>query len=405
MYGVYNGNLVNGASYSPVSSTQPYLGNGQALSVSSSLSQSFIVSSAFLNLAYTSFTIEAWIYSPTSYTGDNGIFGQCQCSTCANKCLYFIVQNSRLYVGFTLDDVSGSLSLTSAVWYHIAFVYNYETQQQIIYLNGVQDGIKSNSGPYQGTSGIIEIGSANISLTTNYFNGYIDNMGVTTRAKSATEILNDASLIAHYSFDLPSPNLDNGPNGLNGTLVNTAISAGRVNQALFFSGSSSYFQAYGFYQAGYGVPTNKPFSISMWINPSSTASSTFVQQSTSQSNGSCLNMIGFYSASGLTGQLVLQASGSPAIFGPFITTNTWTHFSWTYSSTNGYTLYVNGILFGSTGAHSCGASGAIAWLQIGYTFVCSSGYINNAAYQGSIDEIYVHNRELTQTDVTTLANP
>ncbi len=388
-----------------MSTTQPYLGNGRALNLVSSSSQSFVVPNPFFNLNYTSLTIEAWIYSTTSYTGDNSIFGQCQCSTCSNQCLFFIIRGSRLYGGFTLNDVAGSTTLTTNIWYHIAFVYNYETQQQIVYLNGIQDTIKSNAGPYQGMNGSMQIGSTNASLAPNYFNGYIDNVKVTTRAKSATEILNDASLIAYYSFDFPSPNSDNGPNGFNGTSVNTATVLGRVNQAMRFTGSSSYFQAYGFYQVGYGVYMNKPFSISMWINPSSTASSTFVQQSTTQSGGSCLNMIGFYSASGLAGQLLVQTYGFPTIYGPYITMNTWTHFSWTYSPTNGYTLYVNGILFGSTGAYTLLASGAITWLQIGYNFVCTAANIYNAGYQGSIDEIYIHNRELTQTDVTALANP
>jgi hypothetical protein len=81
--------------------------------------------------------IEAWIYSTTSYTGDTGIFGQCQCSICTNQCLYFIFRASRLYAGFTLNDVSGSSILTTTLWYHITFIYNYETQQQIVYLNGV----------------------------------------------------------------------------------------------------------------------------------------------------------------------------------------------------------------------------------------------------------------------------
>jgi hypothetical protein len=62
-------------------------------------------------------------------------------------------------MGFTLNDLSGSQTLTAFNWYHIAFVYNYQTQQQILYLNGVQDTIKSNAQPYQGTNGSIQIGS------------------------------------------------------------------------------------------------------------------------------------------------------------------------------------------------------------------------------------------------------
>ncbi|CAF5222197.1 unnamed protein product, partial [Rotaria magnacalcarata] len=80
LYGNYNGELVNGATCTVSSSTIPYLGQGYPLGLTSSLNQSFQVST-FLNLASTSFTIEAWIYS-TVVTGDNGIMGQCDCTSC-----------------------------------------------------------------------------------------------------------------------------------------------------------------------------------------------------------------------------------------------------------------------------------------------------------------------------------
>ncbi|CAF1573535.1 unnamed protein product, partial [Didymodactylos carnosus] len=185
---------------------------------------------------------------------------------------------------------------------------------------------------------------AQVYLTTTYFNGYIDNLQVVTRAKSATEILYDASLIAYYSFDLPYPNNDNGPNGLNGTSANTATVIGRVNQAMRFTGSSSYFQAYGFYQIVYGVNTNGPFSISLWINPSVMITCAFVQVSTTQSGGTCTNLLGIYSAAGVSGQIIAQAQSSATIFGPYVTAS-------------------------------------------------------------SIDEIYVHNRVLAASEVYTLANP
>ncbi|CAF1191036.1 unnamed protein product [Didymodactylos carnosus] len=402
LYGVYNGQTVNGATYSLASSS--YVGYGEALSLTSSSSQAFQVSTPFLNLSYTSFTIEAWIYSTTSYTGDNGVFGQCQCSSCTNQCLYFIIRANRLYIGFTYNDLSGSSTLTISTWYHIAFVYNYQNQQQILYLNGYQDNIKSNAQPYQGTNGTVQIGSTQVFLSTNYFNGYIDNVKVSTRAKSATEILNDASLTAYFSFDLPYPSNDNGPNGLNGTSANTATVTGRVNQALVFTGSSSYFQVYGFYQL-FGLYSNKPFSISLWVNPTSTTSCSIIQQSTNQSGGTCLNMIGVWSTANYAGQLTVQGWAWPTIYGPYVTANTWTHISWTYSVTNGYSLYVNGVLFGNTGSSGFSGSGSITWLQIGSGLACSSGSIPNTAYQGAVDELYVHNRELSQTEVTTLANP
>ncbi|CAF3382157.1 unnamed protein product, partial [Rotaria sp. Silwood2] len=84
-YGVYVGQLINNPLYTTATATNlPYVGNGQALIFNSASNQSFMISSSLFDLSYTSFTIEAWIY-PTSFTGDRGIFGQCQCSICENQ--------------------------------------------------------------------------------------------------------------------------------------------------------------------------------------------------------------------------------------------------------------------------------------------------------------------------------
>jgi hypothetical protein len=397
---------VNGATYSPaVSTTVPYVGYGRALVLNSANNQSILVATPFLNLSYTSFTIEAWIY-PASVAGDHGIFGQCLCATCANQCLYFILRTGRLFIGFTLNDLSGSTTFVANTWYHIAFVYNYQTQQQILYVNGVQDTIKSNAAPYQGTNGSIQIGSTQVYSTVNFFNGDIDNLIITTQAKSATQVLYDASVIAYYSFDLPNPALDDGPNRLNGTAVSTVTATGRVNQAIRIAGVGSYFEVYGVYNFLEGVLNNKAFSISMWINPTIGGSYTFVQVFSS-TFGACLNLLGVYAPGGTVGQIFMQSLGcaQSLVTGPFVTQNTWTHISLTYSSTDGYTLYVNGISFGATGAMNYVGSGSFAYLFIGYLGFACAGSNYNAAYQGSIDEVYIHSRELAQADVTGLANP
>ncbi|CAF1596687.1 unnamed protein product [Rotaria sp. Silwood1] len=405
--GVYNGLLVNNPLFTASGSNSlPYVGHGQALNFTSASSQSFVVSSPFFNLSYTSFTIEAWIYYATT-TSDRGIFGQCQCSTCSNQCLYLIMRNNRLYVDFTSNYLSGSTAISTSYWYHIAFVYNYETRQQILYLNGVQDAIKSNAQPYQGQNGSIRIGSAQVYSTTSYYQNYIDNVALTTRAKSSVEILRDASLMAYYSFDSPNPNVDSGPNGLDGTSNNIVSATGRVNEAMRFLGSSSsYFRAYGFYQISVGVVNAKPFSIAMWINPSSVNNIAIIQMFWSLgSTSNCDILLGISSSNTLTGQLFVHNTGSTAwLTGPFVTQNTWTHVSLTYSSANGYTLYINGVLFGSTGTVSYSSTGSFANLCIGYPLSCSWSSINGL-YQGYIDELYIYNRELSQSDVTSLANP
>ena len=196
---------------------------------------SFLVSS-FFNLAYQSFTVEAWIYSVTTFAGDNCIFSQCQCTTCPNQCLSLIVRSGRLYMGFNLNDLVGVTTLAGSTWYHVAFVYNYATFQQIIYLNGVQESISSSSQPYQGQSGVIQIGVSQSSTSqSTYFNGYIDNVKVTTHAKSAAELLTAATLMAYYSFDLPNQLLDRGPNGLHGLQNNAALVTGRISEGICVS--------------------------------------------------------------------------------------------------------------------------------------------------------------------------
>jgi hypothetical protein len=287
----------------------------------------------------------------------------------------------------------------------VAFVYNYATQQQILYVNGYQDSIKSSSSSYQGTNGSLWIGASQIYLTVSYYTGYIDNVKITTRAKSATEILNAASLTAYFPFDLPNPTYDSGPLGLNGTLNNTAVVSGRVHQAMRFSGSTSYFYAYGFYQISYGVAAGKSFSVSFWMNPSVISSCTIIQTAYSLSNYACDNFFGLYASVGSTAQVMVQSYYGPIIYGPFVVINTWTHISVTYSLTDGFRLYVNGVYYGSPGTFTYSNSGYIMYLQLGYAYPCSGSSITNSGYQGSLDEVYVHSRELSQSEVTALANP
>ncbi|CAF0982609.1 unnamed protein product [Rotaria sordida] len=306
---------MNSASYFSTTNSQPFVGYGRGLSLlSSSSSQYMRVSSLFLDLTYRSFTIEAWIFSTTVYSGDYGIFSQCQCTTCSNQCLYFLVRGGYLFAGFTHNDISGSQNLIN------------------------------NLCAYQEINETIDIGSTLVLLIRNYFNGYIDNVKITTRAKTSDEILTAATLAGYFSFDMPSPYNDNGPNSVNGT-QNTIYR--------------------------------------------------------------CHNLIGIFSNYGTTGQIIIQGWSSSWIIlvGPYLTTNTWTHISVTYSYTNGLSLYVNGGYFGQTDSFTFTNSGYITYLQLGFMYTCSSSSsVSNSAYQGSVDEVYVHSRELTQAEVTTLAS-
>lgn len=307
-------------------------------------------------------------------------------------------------MGFTFDDVYGLTTLSINTWYHIAFVYDYTTRTQSIYLQGVLENSKTSSGPYQGQNGSIVIGSSY--LSSSLFNGYIDNLLVTTRAKSASEILADATLVVYYSFDGTSLTNGMGPNKLNGSLSNAAAVTGKVGQGLAFTGLvSSYLQIYGFYQLG---QSNKPFSFSLWVCPYSINGGVLIQKSTySNSTGWCYSFIGLNYLGQIT--MTIATTNNPLIIGPILSVRTWTHLGYTYSTTNGIRMYISGNLFGTTGAVSFGSSGTIDWLSIG-SYVGSycgvgSGSIYPVSYFGVIDELYVFRRELTSSEIVSLANP
>lgn len=62
------------------------------------------------------------------------------------------------------------------------------------------------------------------------------------RAKSDSEILDDATLTTYHSFDTIPTYLDSGPLSLNITLNNINSTNGPIDQAISFTTNSSYYQ-------------------------------------------------------------------------------------------------------------------------------------------------------------------
>ncbi|CAF5046158.1 unnamed protein product, partial [Rotaria sp. Silwood1] len=152
LYNNFNGSGINGPTYS----SPGYNGAGACLWLSQASSQSVTFNSTFLNMAYTSFTWEVWLYANTLHNNnpysDNAVFGQFHQNTLDHS-LYIIIRNQRIYLGFFNDDVSGNQVLSTGVWYHMAYIYDYSTLTQYVYVNGYLDTSRSQAGPYQGTSG------------------------------------------------------------------------------------------------------------------------------------------------------------------------------------------------------------------------------------------------------------
>jgi hypothetical protein len=87
-----------------------------------------------------------------------------------------------------------------------------------IHLNGYLAYTDISSSPFIGASGAITIGAINNTggATSSYFwIGYIDEVTFISQTKTASQVLDDATLVAYYSFDNGSF-YDSGPKRTNG---------------------------------------------------------------------------------------------------------------------------------------------------------------------------------------------
>ncbi|CAF4089077.1 unnamed protein product, partial [Adineta steineri] len=386
-----NGEGVN----SPTYVTPGITGSGYSLRLISSSNQ-YITISTYQSFVSTSFTVEMWIYPTTLSSGTSyGLFNQYQSLTTDHN-LYVCLYGGNLKMGFWSDDVVSGTTLSANTWYHVAFVYDYSSRTQIIYINGVQDISRNSAGPYLGTSGTISIGNYYDGID-HTFDGYIDQVTLYMNAKNASDILSDATLSTWHSFDC-GISYDSGSNKINGTANNVILASGRVGQGLSFSLWSSYYQLCGFPILG---TSNHPYSISLWIQRTSTGGGTLVHVS-SQTDGKgwCTDFLGFSSS----GQIVSASwdDVTREVVGPFLSTNVWTHVATTFSTMNGVRLYVNGSLIGSTGTMAYVASGTLNTVTLGNPLVsgCATKSIVSGTFYGYLDEFRLYSRELSVREVS-----
>ncbi|CAF4185956.1 unnamed protein product, partial [Adineta steineri] len=162
-----NGTGVN----SPTYETPGITGTGYTLKLIRE-SRQYITIPTYKSFVNTSFTVEMWIY-PTNRIYDYysfGLFTQYDTES-PGRSLQMMIQRLKLTLDFYADGVTGKSSLTPKNWYHAAFVYDYPSKTQTIYLNGYQDASRISDQPYLGTSGSINIGMYRDSRNDHYFDG------------------------------------------------------------------------------------------------------------------------------------------------------------------------------------------------------------------------------------------
>ena len=355
----------------------------------------------------SSFSIAIWIYANNiaanarfaamRNVGNTGAFWEFQIYT--DSKIYF-----NAYDGTNTTQVS-SVALSSTTWYHVIGEVDREASKVRLYINGAlaQETALTATNSLSNTTFAIGAYPNN----SNWFGGKIDEFRYYNRiltqyeknqlyygydtTKNQYGILRKG-LLAEYHFsgnvtDSSGNSYDLTNNGASLTTDKNAVS----NQAYSFNGSSNYMTRAT-------VSKGIVWSISMWINTSSLAGTYYI----SFDGGTAYVDAFAISSSGITVRIAGSASSfslSDTIVATGFSTSTWYHVCFTRDGDT-FKCYVDGVLRSTTtgaGTYNLGST----TMEIGvYRY---SGGSRLGYFSGTIDEVKIYSRVISDTEVKMLA--
>lgn len=131
-----------------------------------------------------SFTVSAWIKLPElKIEKEYSILGTNEMQF--RKGIHLVIRNGRPYFGFYGNDLHSGVMIKEKEWTHIVYRYNLPNGEQAIYVNGKEAGSSLNHSSFIGDSALTIGRSMN---GRNFLNGYIDDLGIWSRALGDEEI-------------------------------------------------------------------------------------------------------------------------------------------------------------------------------------------------------------------------
>jgi hypothetical protein len=167
---------ITNAGTTPATTQNPF-GNYYASFNGSNQALTIAPTTVFNGMSSVNCTFEAWIY-PRAYvpTWTNIITRWGNGGMSFQLSLY---QNIPRFSGNYGGYVTGTTTLSSNQWYHVAVVYNGSNSNATIYVNGVSEGSSRLSDGLGDTDGTVNvaIGAYN-DLNREWYNGYISNLRI-----------------------------------------------------------------------------------------------------------------------------------------------------------------------------------------------------------------------------------
>jgi hypothetical protein len=310
---------------------------------------------------------------------------------------------ARTAADSTTSATARALSTAAPVvgtWTHLAGVYDASAGQLRLYVNGTAAGTAAYTGGWH-APGPFRIGQGRWNAAAaDFFPGSIDDVRAYDRVLTAAEVASVArlgdNLVARFALDETT-----GTSSSDVVGGHTAVSTGAVTRGVGYAGGGVVLDGVSGCLAT-SVPlvrTDQSFAVSVWAKLTSTAAfATVLSQDGGQASGFYLQ----YSAQddrwafAQVAADVANAAPTRALSAHAPQVGAWTHLVGVFDGSQ-LRIYVNGAPAGAA-AHS-GAWHAAGGTQVG------RGRWNGASadfFPGSIDDVRVYSRALSDDDVRTL---
>lgn len=374
---------------------------------------SFNGSSSNISLASTlatgssAFSISGWIYI-NSTASRYEIYGWGAASS-GQGFTFNVNASQKLSSDFYgATSVTGNTTISTGKWYHVAVTFDGSIQR--LYVNGVLDGTSGSYTPSL-ASGNSVFGKT-FWASAYYFDGKMDEFLLHQKTLSADEVsqlcnsgranaypLTDTpSLyggVAYYKLDESSGNASDEISYK--TLTNTSgtYSAGKVNNGWNGSGSTTYLR-----NTSFSIGSQANFTVAFWFKTSSSSRGDLMDFNKADRTSSIQILANSYSAGDSAGRVGVNLYYSGATHWTDASTTglnngSWHHLAFTVSGAN-TTIYIDGA---SAGTNTNGTAMFLDDLAVMGDPANSANYLN-----GSMDELFVCNRALSSTEISSLYN-
>ncbi|MFA4881115.1 MAG: LamG domain-containing protein [Candidatus Doudnabacteria bacterium] len=375
---------------------------GNTASLNGSSQYFYVADNAILSLT-GDVVLSAWIYAD-SITGSHDIVGKWDG---ANESYLLSLEGDelRMWADSVLNyKTTDAANLAISTWYFVTGVYDASEGKVRLYVNGTeQAGTITGTIPTSigDTGDRLQIGAEDSTGgAANYFDGYIDDVKIYNKARSAEQIRRDyesgPSPVAHWKMDENSGQYAYDTSGTNNGTLGTDATAnasdpqwtnGKYGNALKFDGTDDYVKCgdtnlpAGASARTVGFWTKRAVSTNFAVGPYP-----FFYGTKTQYQG-----FGLYGNSGTT-DIYFYGHAYDFDTGINLDDTLWHHIVLTFDGTN-LGAYKDGVLISTTNRS------LLNTVLSAFDFTIGGFYVADQYWNGLIDDVRIYNYARTQKQI------